>query len=134
MKNSASRLYFLNGKIWWNDPDPSMLREKGASTADGAAQGIGSLTRARLLPSFVAVSGQFFLSSDWIPDLPNDRIEIMKRCMASHTGVARPVDAFEKSLPSIWIASDAKSGTERNVIGLYNWDLAPQKKITINIT
>jgi len=122
----ASRLYFLNGRIWWNDPDPSMLRESGASTADGGATGIGSLTRARLLPSFVAVSGQFFLSSDWLPNLPKERIEIMKRCMASHTGVARPVDAFEKSLPSIWIASDAKSGTERNVIGLYNWDLKPQ--------
>lgn len=123
----ASRLYFLNGRIWWNDPDPSMLRESGTSTADGSAKGIGSLTRARLLPSFVAVSGQFFLSSDWIPDLPKERIEIMKRCMASHTGIARPVDAFEKSLPSIWIASDAKSGTERNVIGLYNWELGPKK-------
>lgn len=123
----ASRLYFLNGRVWWNDPDPSMLREKGKSTADGAAQGIGSLTRARLLPSFVAVSGQFFLSSDWIPDLPTERIQIMKRCMASHTGIARPVDAFEKSLPSVWIASDAKSGTERNVIGLYNWELTSKK-------
>lgn len=123
----ASRLYFLNGRIWWNDPDPSMLRESGQSTADPSSTGIGSLTRARLLPSFVAVAGQFFLSSDWLPDLPNDRIEIMKRCMDSHTGVARPVDAFEKSLPSIWIASDAKSGTERNVIGLYNWELTPQR-------
>lgn len=120
----ASRLYFLNGKVWWNDPDPSMLRESGEATLDPASAGIGSLTRARLLPSFVAVSGQFFLSSDWLPDLPDDRIEIMKRCMASHDGTARPIDAFDRSLPSIWIASDAKSGTERNVIGLYNWDTA----------
>ncbi|AOW10549.1 glycoside hydrolase family 36 protein [Flavobacterium gilvum] len=123
----ASRLYFLNGRIWWNDPDPSVLREKGASTADGGCTGIGALSRARLLPSFVAVSGQFFLSSDWLPDLPNDRLEIMKRCMESHTGIARPVDGFEKALPSVWLASDSKSGTERNVIGLYNWDLTPQK-------
>ncbi|SDS34135.1 Melibiase [Mucilaginibacter mallensis] len=122
----ASRLYFLNGRVWWNDPDPSMLREKGASTADGASTGIGSLTRARLLPSFVAVSSQFFLSSDWLPDLPNDRIEIMKRCMASHTGIARPVDAFDKMLPSIWLATDKKTGTPRNVIGLFNWDTASQ--------
>lgn len=117
----ASRLYFLNGRIWWNDPDPSMLRESGKSNADPSATGIGSLTRARLLPSFVAISGQFFLSSDWLPDLPNDRIEIMKRCMASHSGTARPVDAFDKVLPSIWLATDKKSGTSRNVIGLFNW-------------
>jgi hypothetical protein len=118
----ASRLYFLNGRVWWNDPDPSMIREGGKSAADGSASGIGSLTRARLLPSYVAVSGQFFLSSDWLPILPADRIEIMKRCMASHTGTARPVDAFDKNLPSIWIASDNKTGIERNVIGLFNWD------------
>lgn len=123
----ASRLYFLNGRVWWNDPDPSMLRERGESTADNASKGIGSLTRARLLPSFVAVSGQFFLSSDWLPDLPLDRLEIMKRCMASHKGIARPVDAFDKMLPSIWIATDKKSGTDRNVLGLYNWETSPQK-------
>jgi len=120
--DGQSRLYFLNGRVWWNDPDPSMIREKGTSKADGAAAGIGSLTRARLLPSFVAVSGQFFLSSDWLPFLPADRIEIMKRCMASHSGIARPVDAFDKNLPSLWIASENRTGTERNVLGLFNWD------------
>jgi Melibiase len=122
----ASRLYFLNGRVWWNDPDPCPIREKGNAATDGASKGIGSLTRAKLLPSFVAVSGQFFLSSDWLPNLPDERLEIMKRTMASHTGVARPVDAFSKSLPSIWLASDSKTGTERNVIGLYNWELTPQ--------
>lgn len=123
----ASRLYFLNGKVWWNDPDPSMLRESGVSTADGGAAGIGSLTRARLLPSFVALTSQFFLSSDWLPDLPNERLEIMKRCMASHSGIARPVDLFDKSLSSIWYATDKKTGTTRNVIGLFNWETKPQK-------
>lgn len=123
----ASRLYFLNGRVWWNDPDPSMLRDSGLSTADRAATGIGSVTRARLLPSFVAVSGQFFLSSDWLPDLPNDRIEIMKRCMAPHTGTARPVDAFDKTLPSVWLTQHKKTGTERNVIGLFNWDTTSKK-------
>lgn len=122
----ASRLYFLNGRVWWNDPDPCPIREKGSAATDGASKGIGSLTRARLLPSFVAVSGQFFLSSDWLPNLPQERLEIMKRTMASHTGVSRPVDAFSKSLPSIWLASDSKTGTERNVIGLFNWELSPQ--------
>jgi hypothetical protein len=122
----ASRLYFLNGRVWWNDPDPCPIREKGSAATDGASKGIGSITRAKLLPSFVAVSGQFFLSSDWLPNLPEDRLEIMKRTMASHTGVARPVDAFSKSLPSIWLANDSKTGTDRSVIGLYNWELTPQ--------
>jgi len=125
----ASRLYFLNGRVWWNDPDPSILRESGKSTfdADSANYGTGSLIRTRLLPSFVAISGQLFLSSDWLPDLPKDRIEIMKRCMASHSGIARPVDAFDKAIPSIWLTSDSKSGTQRNVLSLLNWDTVSQK-------
>lgn len=122
----ASRLYFLNGKVWWNDPDHCPIREKGNAPTDAGSKGIGSLTRAKLLPSFVAVAGQFNLSSDWLPNLPEERLEIMKRTMASHTGMARPVDAFSKSLPSIWLASDSKTGTDRNVIGLYNWELTPQ--------
>jgi len=122
----ASRLYFLNGRVWWNDPDPSMLRESGISTADPSASGIGGVIRARLLPSFVAVSGQFFLSSDWLPDLPENRIEIMKRTMASHNGVARPVNGFEKDLPSVWLVTDQKTGTPRNVIGLFNWETSSQ--------
>lgn len=122
----ASRLYFLNGRVWWNDPDPSIIRESGASTADDACNGIGSLTRARLLPSWVAVTGQFFLSSDWLPDLPEERLDIMKKCMASHHGVARPVDAFDKTLPGIWVAKDQHTGTARNIIGLFNWDTTAQ--------
>jgi len=122
----ASRLYFLNGRVWWNDPDPSIVRESGAAIADSKTKGIGKLSRARLLPSFVAVSGQLFLTSDWLPDLPADRLDILKHCMASHYGVSRPVDAFDKSLPAIWLTTDKKTGTERNVIGLFNWLLTPQ--------
>ncbi|UKJ09297.1 alpha-galactosidase [Solitalea lacus] len=122
----ASRLYFLNGRVWWNDPDPSIIRESGSATADAACKGIGSITRARLLPSWVALSGQFFLSSDWLPDLPEDRLEIMKRCMASHSGTARPVDAFDRTLPTIWLATDHKKRVQRNVIGLFNWDTTKQ--------
>ena len=118
----ASRLYFLNGRVWWNDPDPSMIRQGGVSSADPSAAGIGGINRARLLPSYVAVSGQFFLSSDWIPDLPTERLEIMKRCMASHKGIARPVDAFDKNLPEIWLAVDDQTGIKRQVIGLFNWN------------
>jgi hypothetical protein len=122
----ASRLYFLNGRVWWNDPDPSIIRESGSATADGACKGIGPLTRARLLPSWVALSGQFFLSSDWLPDLPEERLEIMKRCMAPHNGIARPVDAFDRTLPTIWLATDQHTGVQRNVIGLFNWDTSKQ--------
>jgi hypothetical protein len=51
----GTRLYFLNGRVWWNDPDPTYVR---ASIP---------LLHARLITSWVALSGQFYLNSDWIP-------------------------------------------------------------------
>jgi hypothetical protein len=105
----ASRLYFLNGRVWWNDPDPTLIR-------------LGSLDMARLAASYTAISGQFFLLSDWLPGLAPERIEILKRTMLSHDGTARPVDYFDRALPSIW---HLQSG-ERHVLGLFNWDDKPQ--------
>jgi hypothetical protein len=109
----SSRLYFLNGRTWWNDPDPT--RPTAAPHS------------ARLSASYTAITGQFFLLSDWLPSLPPDRIEMLKRTMLSHDGVARPVDWFDNPLPYLWLLTDDKTGTRRDVIGLFNWESKPKK-------
>jgi hypothetical protein len=106
----ASRLYFLNGRVWWNDPDPTMVR------------GSLPLPQAQLTTSFSALTGQFFLLSDWLPNLSADRLEILKRTMISHDAVARPVDYFDNDLAGIW---HVESG-DRHVLGLFNWENQPQ--------
>jgi hypothetical protein len=68
----ASRNYFLNGRVWYNDPDCVAVRAKYP---------IGN---ARANASFAAISGNLFYNSDWIPDLPEERLEILKRTMAPH--------------------------------------------------
>jgi hypothetical protein len=105
----GSRLYFLNGRVWCNDPDPSYVR---ASIA---------LNHARFLPSWVALSGQFYLNSDWLPGLPPERLDIMKRTMPAHGVTARPVDYFDSPLPTTWLVTDTKQAVRRDVIGLFNW-------------
>jgi hypothetical protein len=106
----GSRLYFLNGRVWWNDPDPSYVR---ASIP---------LKHARLLTSWVAVSGAFNLNSDWIPGLPAERLDIMKRTMPAHGVTARPVDYFDAAMPSIWLVTDTRQAVRRDVLGLFNWE------------
>jgi hypothetical protein len=119
----ASRYYFLNGKIWWNDPDPAKVRANdGTSVADPSANGAVSLDVARLTSTFAALTGQIFLLSDWLPDLPEERLEVLRRTMKSHYATARPVDYFDRSLPSVWLISDKKSGVDREVLGLFNWE------------
>jgi hypothetical protein len=123
----ASRLYFLNGRVWWNDPDPTKVRASEATGgADAAAKGAVSLDTAQLTTSFSALSGQFFLLSDWIPSLPPERIEILKRTMLSHNATVRPVDYFDNTLPFVWLLTDEKTGTRRDVVGLFNWETNTQ--------
>ncbi len=128
----ASRLYFLNGRVWWNDPDPAKVRESGAASlaADPAAAGGVSLDVARLTTSFVALTGQFFLLSDWLPDLSPGRIEVLKRTMIPHDAEVRPVDYLDRDLPALWLLTDARDGdgaggadaVTRHVLGLFNWE------------
>jgi hypothetical protein len=104
----ASRLWFLNGRVWWNDPDCVSVR---ASTP---------LDRARLNATFAAIADDVFYNSDWMPDFPAERLDILRRCMPSHGLPSRPVDVFESSTARIWHLADARGG-RRDVVALYNW-------------
>ena len=106
----GNRLYFLHGRVWWNDPDPSYVRPAV------------KLNHAQLLASWIAVSGMFNLNSDWFPGLPPERLDILKRCLPSHHCQARPVDYFDSVMPSIWLLTDRSQSVRRDVLGLYNWD------------
>jgi hypothetical protein len=124
----GSRLYFLNGRVWWNDPDPAKVRASGAtSSADNAATGAVTLEGARLGASWVAIAGQFFLISDWLPDLPSDRLDILKRTMLTHQAAARPVDYFDSSLPTTWLVTTTNGTVRRDVIGLFNQEATELK-------
>jgi len=105
----GSRHYFLNGRVWYNDPDPLYVRESVP------------LNHAQLICSWVTISGALNTSSEWYPGLPPDRLDLLKRTMPSHGLPARPVDLFENDLPGIWLLTDDRHAVRRDVIGLFNW-------------
>lgn len=102
--------YFLHGRVWYNDPDPIYVR---ASTP---------LEQSRLICSWVALSGQLNASSDWMPALPPERMDLLKRTMPNHGLTPRPVDLFENPLANVWLLTDERSGGRRDVVGLFNWE------------
>jgi hypothetical protein len=106
----GTRLYFLNGRTWWNDPDPTYVRETIP------------LQHARLITSWVALSGQVYLNSDWLPGLPAERLDIIKHTIPPHGAMARPVDYFDTIMPRIWLVTDTRHGVRRDVLGLFNWE------------
>jgi hypothetical protein len=107
----GTRHYFLHGRLWWNDPDPVYVRDSIP------------LKHAQLICSWVALSGQLNLSSEWIPGLSAERLDVLKRTMPSHHAVARPVDLFEHDLPRVWTVNTPG----RDVVGLFNWESSEQK-------
>jgi hypothetical protein len=106
----GSRLYFLNGRVWHNDPDCLMLRDPL------------TLDQARAWASWIVLSGQLNMVSEWLPGLPPDRLEILKRSIPNTGRCGRPVDLFEQADPRIWHLSGGGVGSSHDVVGLFNWD------------
>ncbi len=111
----GSRHYFLHGRIWYNDPDPVYVR---------AAM---PLAHAQLICSWVSLSGQLNLSSEWFPDLPAERLDILKRTLPGHGLLPRPVDLFERELPAWWLLTDTCRSPRRDVVGVFNWESKEQR-------
>lgn len=105
----GTRHYFLNGRVWYNDPDPGYARES-----------IG-LDQVKFIFSWMAIAGGLNTSSDWMPGLSPQRLEILKRTMPSHGLFARPVDLFENEPARMWLLTDKRQTVRRDVVAMYNW-------------
>lgn len=101
----AGNLYFLNNRVWYNDPDPYYVRETNP------------LNKARWMVSWQAVSGVMSTTSVQYSMLSSERLDIIKRALPTHKYNARPVDILENEKPMLWTVEN-----ERMVIlGLFNW-------------
>ncbi|MCD6304613.1 MAG: alpha-galactosidase [Planctomycetes bacterium] len=113
----GTNLYFLNGRIWHNDPDPVYVRPTIP------------LERARWMCSWMALAGAMHTSSEQYSRLPADRLELLKRCLPSPSLPTRPVDYLETDKPRIWLVR----GRGRYVLGLFNWHEKTPDEITYGI-
>jgi len=106
----GSRNYHLNGHIWWSDPDPIYVR---------TSIPLGS---ARCMASWNAIAGQMISLSDWLPTLPEERLDVIRRCIPGHGVSARPIDLFSSPIPRQWLVTDPRPGHQRrDVLGIFNW-------------
>jgi len=117
----GAHLYFLNGKVWYNDPDCLMLRAPL------------TLDQARAWGSWIAISGQMNVVSEWLPELPLEKLNVVKRTIPSHQKLARPVDLFESPIPRIWHLQAGEGKERRDIIGLFNWDAENEVQINVNL-
>lgn len=107
----GGRTYFLNRRVWYNDPDPVYVRMSVP------------YHQAQNLVSWVTLTGQFHASSEDFNKLPPERVDLLRRAMPSHElKSVRPVDYLENDPTRIWILTDERTGVRRDVVGLFNWD------------
>ncbi len=101
--------YFLNNRVWYNDPDPLYVRVEPEMTS-------------KVICTYVTLAGFMNSSSEEYSKLKPNQLDLLKRTMPSHKAVARPVDLFENTIPRLWLVTDKALGFERNLIGVYNWE------------
>ena len=77
------------------------------------------------MATWTAISGQLYAASDWLPALPPERIELLRRTMPAHGAVARPIDYFERDPATVWQVSATRGHTRRDVVALFNWSDQP---------
>lgn len=111
----GSRHFHLHRRIWYNDPDVIFVGPRVA------------LTHAQLLCSWIAVTGQLNISSDPYPDIPPDRLDLLKRTIPSHDLHARPIDIFETEPPKFWVVKNERRKPSQIIIGVFNWGKKPLK-------
>ena len=115
----SSRLYFLNKRVWYNDPDPAYVRTSMPEEM------------AKTSVSWVSLTGSMHSSSEQYDELPADRLRILQRSLPSHDlKTVRPLDFLENDPPQVWHLYDDREVVRKDIIGLFNWDVTKNKRVS----
>jgi hypothetical protein len=92
-----------------------------------------TLDNARAWGSWIALSGQLNLVSEWLPELPPEKLDVWKRTVPNHARPsARPVDLFDGPMPRIWHLTSGEGDQRFDLVGLFNWDAKERTSVTID--
>jgi hypothetical protein len=101
--------YFFNGRVFWNDPDPTYVRNP--------------LIQSQTTSGYVALTGFMYTAAEVFESIPAANIDILKRTIPFHGSLnVRPADFFDSQNPGIWLLTDTSKNVRRDVIGLFNFD------------
>ncbi len=118
---AATRLYFFHNRVWHNDPDCLLVRRPL------------TLDQARSWASWIALSGQSNIVSEWLPGLPEQRLDLIRRSMPNTGHTGRPIDLFERDRPQIWQLTAGHGPSRRDLVGLFNWSDATAARTGVDL-
>jgi hypothetical protein len=86
------------------------------------------LEEARLRLALMTLTGCSISFSDDFRLLPLPRIRMMQQCLPPGNPVARPLDLFEREIPSLWHMHCKRDFDEWDVVGAFNFENRPEER------
>jgi len=106
---ATMRYYFLHNIAWYCDPDVMLVRYPL------------TIDMARAWATLQGLTGQALMASDCLYDLPEERVEILKRVFPAVD--IRPVDLFPvEQNKRIWDLKIHHLGRDYDVVGCFNFE------------
>ena len=103
------RYYYQHNIVWYTDPDVMMLRQPL------------TLQQAQVWATLQGLTGQALMTSDRLPDLFDDRIELLKKVYPAVD--IRPVDLFPTNKrKTVWDLKINHLNRQYDVVGLFNFE------------
>lgn len=113
---------YLNTIAFYTDPDVVCVREPVP------------FEQARLWTTLLGITGQLLMTSDNMYELPEERIELLRRIFP--VGDIHPMEFYLlEAKPSIFDLMVSKPGvTEWDVVALFNWDESRSRRFELSPT
>ncbi len=110
--------YYLHNIVWYSDPDVLLVRSPL------------TLDQARVWATLEGLTGQALMSSDRLPDLSEDRVELLRRVYPA-TDI-RPLDLFPSARNKrIWDLKVNHLNRAYDVVGVFNFDSNQAEQILL---
>jgi hypothetical protein len=81
----------------------------------------------RLRLAMMTLAGCSISFSDELQHLPMSRIRMMQQCLPPGAPFMRPIDLFDRDVPSIWHLHCKTAADEWDVVGLFNFEDQPRE-------
>jgi hypothetical protein len=106
--NDFACRYHVSGKFYWSDPDYLQV-------------GQGDLDETRIRMAWVALGGGPAFLSDRLPEVPEERLALIPKCLPSYRRCARPLDLFTRDgYARVWDLPVSAAWGDWHVLGLFN--------------
>lgn len=112
----------LAASYWVND---RLYHREVCDMSVGMAAGV---EEARFKLTLMTMSGCSISFSDDFRSLESPRIRMMQQCLPPGNPPARPLDLFDRELPSLWHMHCQRDDAQWDAVGVFNFEDRPQER------